>query len=452
MRQPPLLRRPSIVPATLAALTLAGLLVACSDDDASPSGAVATTSTTTSTTATTTSVPELTAEEKAALETEVAWSQCMRDNGIAGLPDPQVNEDGFMLIGVPLVLPADWNTAQDACQYIHDEAGPPQEAGGGEAAAGWERIVPGGDCQCSDGSEFSFWVREANPEKVVLFFDGGGACLSTETCAPDSGVYNTTITEGPPGEGIFDFADERNPFADYSVVVVPYCTGDVHIGNATTEYTADLTIQHKGYVNGTAALDHLAATFPGATDVVVMGESAGSIASPLYAGLVSDRLPDAEITVLADGSGSYPDLADVNARLAAVWGTSNAIPPWPENAGLTAEQWSIPGLFVQSGRHDPQIVFARHDYAYDERQEFWYPYLGLAAEDLLARIDANEAQIESAGVNLLSYTAPGNEHTVLGDAEFYTEAVNGQPLLDWVTRVIERAPVNDVHCTDCTTP
>ena len=55
-----------------------------------------------------------------------------------------------------------------------------------------------------------------------------------------------------------------------------------------------------GYVNGTAALDFVAATAPGASEVVVVGESAGSIAAPLYAGLVSDRLPDARITVLAD--------------------------------------------------------------------------------------------------------------------------------------------------------
>jgi hypothetical protein len=444
MRQRPLRRRPFIVPATLAALTLAVLLVACGGDDSTDDGAA-------TSTAAATSVPELSAEEEAAFETEVEWIQCMRDNGIEGLPDPQVNEDGFMLVGVPLELPANWNPAQQACQHIHDGAGAPEQSDS-DAAAGWKRIVAGGDCQCSDGSEFSFWVREANPEKVVLFFDGGGACFSAETCAPDSGVYNTAITEGPPGEGIFDFADERNPFADYSVVVVPYCSGDVHIGNAITEYTPNLTVQHRGYVNGTAALDHLAATFAGATDVVVMGESAGSIAAPLYAGLVSDRLPEAKIAVVADGSGSYPDLPDINTRLAAAWGTGNAIPPWPENAGLTAEQWSIPGLVVQSGRHDPEIVFARHDYAYDERQKFWYPYLDLAAGDLLSRIDANETEIESAGVNLLSYVAPGDEHTVLGDAEFYTETVNGQPLVDWVTRLIDHDPVNDVHCTDCATP
>jgi hypothetical protein len=316
---------------------------------------------------------------------------------------------------------------------------------------GWERVVPDGDCQCSDGSEFSFWVRKANPKKVVLYLQGGGACFSAKTCAPSSGLYRTSIgsDDGPGDEGIFDFANRRNPFAEYSVVFVPYCTGDVHIGDTTTKYAAGLTVHHEGYANGTAALDHLAATFQGATDVVVIGESAGSVAAPLYAGLVSDRLPKARITVLADGSGSYPDVPAFNTIIAA-WGAGNALPRWPENAGRTAEQWSFPGLFIQSGRHDPEIVFARHDYAYDENQESWYPLVGVPAKDLLSLIDRNETQIERAGVNLLSYIAPGSEHTVLGDAPFYTEEVNGQPLVDWVTRLIERESVDDVHCKKCT--
>ena len=152
--------------------------------------------------------------------------------------------------------------------------------------------------------------------------------------------------------------------------------------------------------------------------------------------------------MLADGSGSYPDLTPFN-ELFAAWAFGNVIPPWPENAGLTAGQWSAPGLFIQSGRHDPEIVFARHDYAYDERQEFWYPVLGTPAEDLLSLIDANEAQIEGAGVNLRSYIAPGNEHTVLSDGGFYTETVNGVLFVDWVTRLVNHEPGADVHCQEC---
>jgi hypothetical protein len=311
-----------------------------------------------------------------------------------------------------------------------------------EAAApsdpGWERIVPGGDCRCSDGSEFSFWLRKADPKKVVLYLQDGGACFSAETCAPESDVYQTRVSEGPTGDGgIFDFADERNPFADYSVVYVPYCTGDVHIGNTTTTYAPGLTVHHKGYVNGAAALDRLTATFPRATDVVVIGESAGSIAAPLYAGLVSDRLPEARITALADGSGTYPDAPRVNEIIAA----------W--NPDKAAERWSFPGLFIESGRHDPDIVFARHDYAYDEHQGTWYPRLGIPRGDLLSRSDANETQIETAGVNLHSYIAPGAEHTALTDGQFYTETVDGERLVDWVTRLVEGEPVDDVRCRRC---
>jgi Pectinacetylesterase len=312
---------------------------------------------------------------------------------------------------------------------------------------GWERVVPGGDCKCSDGSEFSFWVRKASPKKVIFFLQGGGACFSAETCAPDRGLYRTKIEAHLTG-GIFDFADKRNPFADYSVVYVPYCTGDVHLGNASRQYAPGLTVQHKGYVNGTAALDRLVASFPRATRVVVAGESAGSVAAPLYAGLMSDRLPDARITVLADGSGSYPDVRRVDEIL-ATWGFGRVIPHWPENAGLAADEWSLPGFFIQSGRHDPKIVFARHDYAYDENQVSWYPFLGIRGKNPLSLMDRNEAQIEGAGVNLLSYTAPGDGHTVLGDEGFYTETVNGEKLVDWVSRLIEGQPVDDVHCQKC---
>ena len=109
--------------------------------------------------------------------------------------------------------------------------------------------------------------------------------------------------------------------ADYTFVYVPYCTGDVHLGNLTREYSPDLTVEHVGMVNGDAALSYLAENFPDAEQVVVAGESAGAIATPVYAGLVSDLLPDAQITVYADGSGAYPDDPALNAGIGGLWGT-----------------------------------------------------------------------------------------------------------------------------------
>ncbi len=65
----------------------------------------------------------------------------------------------------------------------------------------WKKVVPGGDCQCSDGSEFSFWVREASPQKVVLYLQDGGACFSAETCAPENDLYNDQGQRRPDRAG-----------------------------------------------------------------------------------------------------------------------------------------------------------------------------------------------------------------------------------------------------------
>lgn len=328
----------------------------------------------------------------------------------------------------------------------------PTTAVGVEYPTSFEQVAPGGDCQCADGSEFSLWVREADPTKVLFFFQGGGACFSAETCSFLNGTYKVTTgpDDDPSGEGgIFDLGDERNPFRDYSMVYVPYCTGDVHLGDATTDYGDGLVVQHKGAVNGQAAVDELAARFPDAAQVVVAGESAGSVPTPLYAGLVSDVLPEARLTVLADGSGAYPDVPTVNTLIGGLWGTTNAIPDWPENDGLTAADWSFPDLFVQAGRHAPDIVFARHDYAFDQTQTFFAALAGIGSDDLVTLIDDNEQQIEDAGVPLLSFISPGTSHTVIGSTDFYTETTEGVSLLSWVTDLVEGTPVDDVHCTVC---
>lgn len=321
----------------------------------------------------------------------------------------------------------------------------------------WEEIVAPADCMCSDGSEFSFFVREANPAKVMFFFQGGGACFSVETCDPADPSYSTTV-RGPgdlaKGEGIFDFDNADNPFADFSVVFVPYCTGDLHLGSAVHDYGpnaagTDVIVHHNGFVNGTTALATLVEMFPDAAEIVVAGESAGSAPTPLYAALVHDQLPDARITVIADGSGAYPDLPALNAGIGALWGTLESLPDWPEAADVTSETWSLPGLFVLAGAHAPEITFARHDYAFDEVQVFFGNLAGFDANELVTLIDQNETQIEASGVTLYSYISPGYSHTVLGGAQFYAETLNGTSLRDWVAALVAGTPVQDLHCTEC---
>ena len=210
----------------------------------------------------------------------------------------------------------------------------------GIEAGSWEQVAAPPDCACSDGSPYHYWIRPADPERVVFFLEGGGACFSAETCGPGSPTFKRNLADGadvaagaPADGGIFDLDDDRNPFAGWSMVFVPYCTGDLHLGSTTQDYGNDIVVRHNGGVNGRTALAGLAETFPDARQLVVAGSSAGSAGAPLYAGLAHDLLPDAGVTLLADGSGAYPDDEGITAAIGALWGAFDDLPAWPEQTG-----------------------------------------------------------------------------------------------------------------------
>ena len=316
----------------------------------------------------------------------------------------------------------------------------------------WEQVAGTEDCACADGSDYSYWVREADPSKLVFFLDGGGACFSAETCSFEDGTYTSAVDDGDDPNaagGIFDFSNPANPMGDYSFVAVPYCTGDVHLGNAVTVYSDELTVQHKGYVNASTALAEAVARFPDAEQVVVAGSSAGSAGAPLYAGLAADAFPDAAITVVADASGAYPSVRSVNALVGELWGTASVIPDWPVNEGLTPADFGLVELSIQAGRHAPRIRFSRFDNAFDSVQVFFAGLSGFDATNVDQLIRSNEAAIEEAGVPVISYLAPGTDHTILWLDSLYTLEVEGVAFVDWLTAVLAGDEVDDVACQDC---
>ena len=50
---------------------------------------------------------------------------------------------------------------------------------------GWNVIEPGGDTVCSDGTPYKFFVRPGAADKLMVYFQGGGACWTGGTCDPD---------------------------------------------------------------------------------------------------------------------------------------------------------------------------------------------------------------------------------------------------------------------------
>jgi hypothetical protein len=312
----------------------------------------------------------------------------------------------------------------------------------------WETIDAPADCMCADGSPYSYFVREADPTKVMFYLEGGGACFAGPMCAPGSDSYKQDVGSAP-GEGatgIFDFDNPDNPFADYSFVYVPYCTGDVHSGNTTKDYGDGVVIQHKGFVNASTALNTMLERFPNVGDLVVAGSSAGAFTTPLFAGLAADELPDARVAVIADSGGAVPDAI---AAVTANWGTVESLPDWPEFVGTTAAMVTPAYSFAKVAEHNSAITFMRHDYAYDRVLSGYAVMAGLSADGLVDVMRSGEASIEATGTQVAAWVSPGDAHTILGRADFYTEELNGVRFLDWLLAFLDGSPLADNYCVDC---
>ena len=329
------------------------------------------------------------------------------------------------------------------------ETNAPEPTDAPVVAPTWETVDAPSDCMCADGSAFHFYVREASPTKVLFYLEGGGACFSAEMCKPGSGTYSETISpvsklEDSPG--IFDFANPENPFADYSVVYVPYCTGDVHAGNTTKDYGNGVVTQHKGFVNASNALDTMIERFPDTTQLVVAGSSAGSFPTPVFAALAGDQLPNADLKVFADSSGAIPDAMGF---VIGNWGTLETLPDWPELVGVTVDQFTPAYTFIKAAEHNPKIRFARHDFAFDSVLSSFARMAGLSPDDLVSVMRTNEAKVEATGVNVANWISPGDDHTIAVRDEFYTEEMNGVRFVDWFTAFMNDSPEADNYCVDC---
>lgn len=331
--------------------------------------------------------------------------------------------------------------------------------------AEWVRHPSGDDCRCADGSDHAFHTRSGDPSKVLLYFQGGGACVDEITCRSSDGTYKAgTWPDDHPNDGwsgIFAVDEPRNPFNGWTYVFVPYCSADFFLGDTVTVYAPDLTIEHRGANTARRALDHVLEHHGDLEQLVVAGTSAGAVPTPLVAGLASDALPGAEIAVIADGAGAYPSDAALNRFLDEVWGTAASVPSWPESESLDIGEFGIPDLYSLAGNHDPSIRMTRFDDAEDLIQAYFIDILvGAAARfdagvtpfdgDLPAALARNERDIESDGVPIDVFLAPGGDHTVLDQARLYGLEAAGVPIVDWIARLVDGGAPGDVRCIECT--
>lgn len=317
----------------------------------------------------------------------------------------------------------------------------------GGAPPGFTMVEPGGDTGCAFATPYRFFARlhPASPD-LLIYFEGGGACWNGISC---SGMFDPSVS---PDElagfaGIFDGARDDNPFADFSILFVPYCTGDVHVGNAVGHYGTGAgarPVQHAGARNVAAALAWLGERRRAPRRVVVAGASAGAYGALFHAPAIARRYPHAALTVIEDsGVPLLPDYSTILER----WGapaalrTARGLPP-----GATVDL-TLEGAHAALARAVPGAHIAHITSDRDAIQSAFYLIAGSrewrdATYALLDTLDGTLPRFHH-------FVVSGADHGLMRTDAFYQYEAGGERLRDWIAALVAGRPSPSRRCAAC---
>lgn len=313
--------------------------------------------------------------------------------------------------------------------------------------------VDGGEgTSCADGSPYRFFSREGQGDALLIYFEGGGACWDGSTCNPRAGTYKKAPDDllRLYGGGIFASRPE-NPFQDYDIVLVSYCTGDVHMGDAVQEYTYQgrtFTIAHKGYPNAQRALAWAFEKYPSPSRIFITGSSAGSYGAIFHASTILEHYQGVPAAHLGDsGVGVIGDGWEGLSR----WGVYDILRThWKEFKSLTEADFGINQLYIVTAKRFPEVTFSQYTTKGDRVQAFFYELMG--GTDWINHMESQLQALKDALPNFRAFVAGGDLHTILNLPQFYTYQSEGIPLRDWVEALSKGEPVKSLHCTNCAVP
>ncbi|WAS93493.1 pectin acetylesterase-family hydrolase [Nannocystis punicea] len=312
--------------------------------------------------------------------------------------------------------------------------------------------VPFPDSMCRDGSTTGIGVRYGDGDDLVIFFEGGGACFNSDTCALNELWKNfgefkfDSWALGIGKGGIFD-DDPQNPLRDWSFVYVPYCTGDVHAGDRENVGIDGVlgAQQFVGYRNVAAYLERIVPTFADAGHVLVTGSSAGGFGAALNYDRIAGAFPASAVTLLDDSgppmSDQYMpvclqqlwrDLFNFDATLPADCADCFGV----DGGGISnlatylGEKWSEQRLALFSSEQDG-VIRTFFGYGLDDCDGGSY-----SAKDFEAGLYELRDDILGEGGVWGSYFVPGTGHTILSSPAYYTTEVDGVPLTAWIEALL----------------
>jgi RecA/RadA recombinase len=241
-------------------------------------------------------------------------------------------------------------------------------------------VFPGGVTRCllSTKPVYSFQVIPGASDKLMIYFQGGGACWDQASTL--AGGCSRYVME-QPSCGLFDRSNADNPFREYTVVHIGYCTGDAHAGNVdrpSWRGPGGATVEQRGYRNARAAVDWAYANFGKVTldSFVITGCSAGSMGAQLWSSRLLKSFRYENAAVIADSyAGIFPP--GIQGNFIKDAGVCDTDLLESQMDKCLNEEMSVQDAFVNAMREYPDVVFASLNSKTDQVQMAFYSAIHL---------------------------------------------------------------------------
>lgn len=340
-------------------------------------------------------------------------------------------------------------------------------------------------CAFDGNEDYHFFVKRGSENKFVIFYDGGGACWENLTCGlPVCKDGADPVSDDPDNftGGFADFSNPQNPYRNWNIIFVTYCTCDIHFGDADQVYSGllpDVSVAHRGFTNAKVAEKFARENFLNPDVVMVTGSSAGGYGALFHGALLPQVWPASQVNVLGDASNGVITAGFLQNEFENWNFQANLPPDIPGVLEAITSGVGLPGYLEAVAAFYPDIKWANYTTAYDGSaagQSGIYNIM-LNDNDPIAAIswwDAScafeslmrqqavdtEAAVSAQNDNYRYYIGTGSRHVISNSDRVYdpvegTIGGESQTVVDWLNDMIAYTPAaptttwDSVSCTDC---
>jgi len=326
---------------------------------------------------------------------------------------------------------------------------------------------------CSDGSRYHALFRKGKENNLMIVLDGGGMMFDRFSAAYPSG---DTFVEGQlsfydawckPSKnayarlGMFHEKCRKSPFYGWTMLYVPYATGDFHGGDGDFTYSdqdgREKVFHARGNRNLHLCIDFIKQFCPTPDKLVVLGCSAGGFGTAFVGNDILESFPDCrDCTCIVDGAAFDFDYRECAERL---WQVPASIAAQIKTRDIVAD--GLEYLYEnQKGRVKIGYVISLRDFALtryqnylDTRKEMgWSPEATGRTEKIICHtIQRLRKSIPDFSYFLYNYNFNdlhgkpvafngATSHCCLWVPEFMRFEREGCSGLQWVKNVLEGRP------------